>query len=100
MGLLGLVFLPVLALLIGDTAAGLAGRLAGRLAFSATAVLCAFAQITGVQCLNMLHLDYPPGSDFRLYSTIALFLSQLQLSPFAEMSPLRWLLFTGRANQK
>ena len=49
-----LLFL-VLALLIGDTAAGLAGRLAGSLALAAAAVLCALAQIAGLNGLDMLH---------------------------------------------
>ena len=71
MVLLGLVFLPVLALLIRNAAACLASGLAGRLALSATAVLRAFAQITGVQCLNMFHISNPPGSDFKVYSIIA-----------------------------
>jgi hypothetical protein len=61
-----LLFL-VLALLVGDTAAGLAGGLAGGLAFAATAVLRALAQITGVQSLNMLHGNYPPSKDFIRY---------------------------------
>ena len=49
--------LLALALLIGDTAAGLASRLAGSLALAATAVLGAFAQITGFDGLDMFH-DY------------------------------------------
>jgi hypothetical protein len=61
-----LLFL-VLALLVGDTAAGLARGLAGRLAFAAAAVLRALAQITGVQGLNMFHDHNPPSKDFILY---------------------------------
>ena len=49
------VQLLLLALLIGDTAAGLASGLAGSLAFAATAILCAFAQITGFDGLNVFH---------------------------------------------
>ena len=45
----------LLALLIGDTAAGLAGRLAGSLALAATAVLSAVAQIAGLNSFDMLH---------------------------------------------
>ena len=45
----------VLALLVGDAAAGLASRLAGGLAFAAAAVLGALAQIAGLDGLNMLH---------------------------------------------
>jgi hypothetical protein len=44
-----------LALLICNTAAGLASRLAGSLALAASAVLCAVAQISGFQSLNMFH---------------------------------------------
>ena len=51
---LRLLFLA-LALLIGDTAAGLAGRLAGSLALAAATVLCALAQIAGLNGLDMLH---------------------------------------------
>ena len=48
-------FLVVLALLIGDAAAGLACGLAGSLAFAATAILRALTQIAGLNCLNMFH---------------------------------------------
>ena len=51
----------VLALLVGDAAAGLAGRLAGGLALAAAAVLGALAQIAGLDGLNMLHGKIPPG---------------------------------------
>ena len=47
--------LVVLALLIGDAAAGLASGLAGSLALAATAVLSTVAKITGLDSLNMLH---------------------------------------------
>ena len=50
-----LAFLGALALLICDTAAGLAGRLAGSLAFAATAILRAITQIAGFDGLNMFH---------------------------------------------
>ena len=45
----------VLALLVGDAAAGLAGRLAGGLALAAAAVLGALAQVLGLQGLNVAH---------------------------------------------
>ena len=52
-------FLPflllILALLIGNAAAGLAGRLARSLALTAAAVLCAFAQIAGFNSQNVFH---------------------------------------------
>ena len=47
----------VLALLICDTAAGLASRLARGLALAATAVLCAVAQVTGLQGFDMFHFS-------------------------------------------
>ena len=50
-----LAFLGALALLIGDTAAGLAGGLAGSLAFAATAILRALTQIAGLNGLDVLH---------------------------------------------
>ena len=49
--LFGLVF----TLLIGNTATGLAGRLARGLAFAAAAVLSAVAQIAGLDGLDMFH---------------------------------------------
>ena len=54
--LLALVF----ALLICNAAAGLASGLARGLAFAAAAVLCAFAQVTGFQSLDMFHDFNPP----------------------------------------
>jgi hypothetical protein len=70
----GLFFLFfVLALLIGDPAAGFAGRLAGRLAFAAAAVFGAFAEMSGFDGPNMLHGDFLPycGSFTLLYHTQA-----------------------------
>ena len=49
--------LLILALLIGNTAAGLAGRLAGSLALTAAAVLGAVTQIAGFNGDNMFHKD-------------------------------------------
>ena len=62
-----ILFLVVLALLISDAAAGLAGRLARGLAFAATAVLCAFAKVTSFNSLNMLHDGKPPSNEFTTY---------------------------------
>ena len=56
---LKLSLLLILALLIGNAAAGLAGRLAGGLALAAAAVLCALAQVLGFQSLD-LHIGYLP----------------------------------------
>ena len=47
----------VLALLVGNAAAGLAGGLAGSLALAAAAVFGALAQVTGFQSLDVLHID-------------------------------------------
>ena len=52
-----LLALLILALLICDTAAGLAGRLAGSMALAAAAVLGAVAQVSGLQGLNVAHND-------------------------------------------
>ena len=46
----------VFALLIRNTAAGFASRLAGGLALTATAFFRAFAQIFGIQSLNPFHI--------------------------------------------
>ena len=51
----------VLAGLVGNAAAGLAGRLAGSLALAAAALLRTCTQITRLQCLNPLHNTYPPN---------------------------------------
>ena len=53
-----LFFLLVLALLVSDTAAGLASGLARGLALTATAVLCAVAEITSVDSLNVFHYRF------------------------------------------
>ena len=50
----------VLALLICDAAAGLARGLAGGLAFAASAVLCALAEVTGIQACDMFHFESSP----------------------------------------
>ena len=47
--------LLILALLIGDAAAGLAGRLAGGLALAAAAVLRALAHVAGFNGLDSFH---------------------------------------------
>ena len=61
------LFLGVLALLVSDTAAGLASRLARGLAFAATAVLCAFAKVTSFDGLDMFHNRKPPNRKFTPY---------------------------------
>ena len=45
----------VLALLVGNAAAGLAGGLAGSLALAAAAVLGALAQVAGLKSLDSFH---------------------------------------------
>ena len=54
-----LLFL-VFALLISNTARGLASRLARGLTFAAAAVLRGLAKILCIKCLNTLHSIYPP----------------------------------------
>jgi len=49
------VNLLLLALLVGDAAAGLASGLAGGLALAAATVLSALAQVTGLQSLDSFH---------------------------------------------
>jgi len=49
------LLIRVFALLVCNAAAGLASGLARSLAFAAAAVLCAFAQVTGFQSLDMFH---------------------------------------------
>ena len=68
----------VLALLVGDAAAGLAGRLAGGLALAAAAVLGALAQIAGLDGLDMLHGKIPPSS-FILFIECTMFYGVCQL---------------------
>ena len=50
----------LLAGLIGNTAAGLAGRLAGSLALAAAAVLGALAKVTSLDSIDVLHDECPP----------------------------------------
>ena len=50
-----LALLGALALLVSNTAAGLASRLAGSLALAAAAVLSALAQVAGLDGLNVFH---------------------------------------------
>ena len=50
-----LALLGALALLVSDAAAGLASRLAGSLALAAATLLCALAQVAGLNGLDMLH---------------------------------------------
>ena len=55
LGMQLLALLGALALLVCNAAAGLASRLAGGLALTTTAVLCAVAQIAGLDGLDMFH---------------------------------------------
>jgi len=55
-------FLCVFALLVSDTAACLASRLARCLAFAAAAVLSALAKVSRIQCFDMFHGVHPPIS--------------------------------------
>ena len=48
----------VFAFLICNTAAGFASRLARSLAFTTTAVFCAFAKILSFKCLNSFHYSF------------------------------------------
>ena len=50
-----LLLVLVFALLVSNTARGLASRLAGCLAFAAAAVLNALCQVTSSKCLDSLH---------------------------------------------
>ena len=73
-----LQLLAVLAGLIGNAAAGLAGRLTRSLALAATAVLSAVAQITGLNGNDMLHVMYLPKFnriDFIIFKSISQLLS-------------------------
>ena len=53
-----LLALGVLALLVSDTAAGLASRLARGLALTAATVFCAFAKVAGRNSLDVFHDGY------------------------------------------
>ena len=72
------LFLGVLALLVSDTAAGLASRLARGLALAATAVLCAFAKVASFNGLDMFHNRKPPSNKFTPY-IIAHFLRKVNI---------------------
>ena len=65
-----LVLLCVLALLICNTAAGLASRLAGSLALAASALFCALAKVTGLDSLDMLHNSTSKKSSYKFYHFI------------------------------
>ena len=64
-----LALLGALALLVSDTAAGLASRLAGSLALAAAALLCALAKVTGLNGLDVLHDGYLHKNSTVYYST-------------------------------
>ena len=59
-----LALLGALALLVCNTAAGLASGLARGLALAAAAVLSAVAQVTSLDGLDMFHNDSPPNLEF------------------------------------
>ena len=52
------LFICVFTLLICNTATCFAGRLAGGLAFAASAVLSALAKVFCLKCFDMLHDHY------------------------------------------
>ena len=56
--------LSLLAGLVRDAAAGLAGALAGGLAFAAAAVLEALHHVAGLESLNVLHTTVTPLHNF------------------------------------
>ena len=58
-----LLLIGVLALLVGDAAAGLASGLAGGLALTAAAVLGALAQGTSLKSLDSFHNSYLQSVD-------------------------------------
>jgi len=55
------LFVFLRALLVGNGAGGLAGRLAGSLAFAAAALNGAFLQVSFVQSLYVFHKCFPPS---------------------------------------
>ena len=71
-----LALLGALALLVRDTAAGLASGLAGSLALAAATVLGAVAQVLGLQSLNALHKESPSYLLNFSYCSILFFTSQ------------------------
>ena len=58
-----ILLVGVLALLVGDAAAGLAGGLAGGLALAAATVLGALAQVTSLKSLDSFHNSYLQSVD-------------------------------------
>ena len=66
-----LFFLLVLALLVCNAAAGLASGLARGLALTATAVLCAVAEITSVDSLNVFHYRFLRIEIFFLHTMLS-----------------------------
>jgi len=65
-----LAFFSVFALLVSNTAACLASRLAGSLAFAASAILSAVTKVAGFDCFDMFHNLLPPHKIALVYSTI------------------------------
>ena len=81
----------VFALLISNSAKGLACRLARGLALAASTVLCALAKVLCIKGLNTLHKIYPP-ININLYDNYitAFPISQVQ---FFKMRSLSFYLF-------
>ena len=81
-----LAFLSALALLVCDTAAGLAGGLAGGLALAAATVLGAVAQIAGLNGLDMFH-NFTFYINFKYFYFITMqFVCQSHFSYFSHLS--------------
>ena len=91
-----LAFLSAFALLVCDTAAGLACGLAGSLAFAAAAVLCALAEVAGVQSFDMFHTVtfYPKILDYTLaYRLMRVNERRILLVVFRTKKPPVWVVF-------
>ena len=91
-----LAFLSAFALLVCDTAAGLACGLAGSLAFAAAAVLCALAEVAGVQSFDMFHTVtfYPKILDYTLaYRLMRVNERRGFLLVFRTKKPPVWVVF-------
>ena len=73
--------LLVLALLVGNAAAGLASGLAGSLALAATAVLSALAKITSLDSLDMLHDSNLRWICYNRYLIITLLWNKVNTQP-------------------
>ena len=78
-----LALLGALALLVCNTAAGLASRLAGGLALAAAAVLSAVAQVTGLDRSDMFHKFHLPFQIFCIQFSTFHFSCQSYFSYFS-----------------